>query len=145
MANGSAIVGGDAPIASRNRVRGHSGFHLSRFERDCSMSNRVLSSLPHRHYRRNGVVFWLSRLPGGAVTISLLDLPDAGVLTNAEMRFSIERTAQGEIRRCAAWRHERVAVAAYYMAESRTFEPGYELYDWTRAERKTDEIDEAQP
>lgn len=32
-------------------------------------------------------------------------------------------------------RHERIALTAYYLAEARQFEPGYEEQDWFAAER----------
>ncbi len=38
----------------------------------------------------------------------------------------------------ASDRHERVAVAAYYLAERRGFEPGRELDDWFMAENMLD-------
>jgi hypothetical protein len=49
--------------------------------------------------------------------------------------------AEDEFQRDAAWRHERVALAAYYLAEKRGFEPGHETADWSLAEVKTDAID----
>ena len=33
-------------------------------------------------------------------------------------------------------RHEMIAVAAYYRAEQRAFEPGHEMEDWLQAERQ---------
>ncbi len=30
--------------------------------------------------------------------------------------------------------YEKIAIAAYYLAEARCFEPGYELTDWLEAE-----------
>ncbi len=38
-------------------------------------------------------------------------------------------------------RHSRIAEAAYYLAERRSFDPGHELDDWLEAER---EIERAQ-
>jgi len=35
-------------------------------------------------------------------------------------------------------RHRRIAVAAYYRAENRGFEPGREVEDWLLAEREID-------
>jgi hypothetical protein len=46
-----------------------------------------------------------------------------------------------EIRRDAAWRHERVAVAAYYLAENRGFEPGQEAADWSLGELQIEALD----
>jgi hypothetical protein len=58
-------------------------------------------------------------------------------------RFRTGGSAQGEVDRTDAWRRERVAVAAYYLAEKRGFEPGYEVNDWARAELQTNAIDAA--
>jgi hypothetical protein len=60
-------------------------------------------------------------------------------------RSETRGAARGELDRDRAWRRERVAVAAYYLAEHRGFEPGCALSDWTRAELQTDAADEAQP
>jgi len=38
----------------------------------------------------------------------------------------------------SAARHSRIALAAYLLAESRGFEPGWELDDWLKAERAVD-------
>ncbi len=38
----------------------------------------------------------------------------------------------------AAEREARIAVAAFFLAESRGFEPGHELDDWLQAERQID-------
>jgi hypothetical protein len=38
----------------------------------------------------------------------------------------------------AAEREARIAVAAFYFAEARGFEPGHELDDWLRAEKQID-------
>jgi hypothetical protein len=53
-------------------------------------------------------------------------------------------SARGELRRDAAWRHERVSVAAYYLAQRRGFAPGGETTDWRLAEAQTDAADEAE-
>ena len=46
-----------------------------------------------------------------------------------------EFSQQAEIREPAgAERQQMVAVAAYYLAEKRNFEPGHELEDWLAAE-----------
>jgi len=47
-------------------------------------------------------------------------------------------SAEAEIRRDDAWRHERVSVAAYYLAANRGFAPGHEAADWSLAELQTD-------
>lgn len=39
-------------------------------------------------------------------------------------------------------RHEKVSVAAYYLAEKRHFEPGGELDDWFAAENMIDAADQ---
>jgi len=59
--------------------------------------------------------------------------------------LDVERneSSLGELQRDAAWRHERVAVAAYYLAERRGFESGNEDADWRLAEAQTDAVDEA--
>ncbi len=49
--------------------------------------------------------------------------------------------AEDEFRRDAAWRHERVSLAAYYLAQKRDFAPGHETEDWSLAESKTDAAD----
>jgi hypothetical protein len=41
----------------------------------------------------------------------------------------------------AALRLERIAVAAYYMAEARSFEPGHDAEDWLLAQVQIDAID----
>lgn len=51
-------------------------------------------------------------------------------------------TARGELLRDAAWRHERVSVAAYYLAQRRCFASGGEIADWRLAESQTDAVDE---
>jgi hypothetical protein len=45
------------------------------------------------------------------------------------------------LRRDAAWRHERVATAAYHLAQRRGFQPGREAQEWLAAERQTDVVD----
>jgi hypothetical protein len=50
-------------------------------------------------------------------------------------------SAAAAVRRDDAWRHERVALAAYYLAANRGFEPGYEAADWSLAEHQIDAID----
>jgi hypothetical protein len=54
----------------------------------------------------------------------------------------VERFAQDECRRDEAWRHTRIAIAAYYLAERRGFQPGSEAADWRLAERQIDAADE---
>jgi hypothetical protein len=50
-------------------------------------------------------------------------------------------SAQEALRRDAAWRHERVATAAYYIAEHRGFAPGSHGNDWGLAESQIDALD----
>lgn len=47
------------------------------------------------------------------------------------------------VQRTEAWRHERVATAAYYIAEKRGFAPGHDEEDWRLAEAEIDAIDSA--
>lgn len=44
-------------------------------------------------------------------------------------------TAPGDV----VGREARIAIAAFYLAEARGFEPGRELEDWLQAERQIDE------
>jgi hypothetical protein len=37
-------------------------------------------------------------------------------------------------------RHELIAVAAYYLAEGRNFEPGHETEDWLAAESQVESL-----
>ncbi len=71
--------------------------------------------------------------------VYILALPDAEI--NAESLKSHAESAAAGIRRDNAWRHERVATAAYYLAAKRGFEPGHEAEDWALAELQTDAID----
>ena len=50
-------------------------------------------------------------------------------------------SAEAAIGRDDAWRRERVALAAYYLAAKRGFEPGHEAADWLHAEHQIDAID----
>jgi hypothetical protein len=50
-------------------------------------------------------------------------------------------SAQLAVQRTEAWRQERVATAAYYLAEKRGFAPGHETEDWLLAEAQVDEAD----
>jgi hypothetical protein len=51
------------------------------------------------------------------------------------------RSAQAECRRDDAWRHHRISLAAYYLAEHRGFAPGSENADWTLAQSQIDAAD----
>jgi hypothetical protein len=52
-------------------------------------------------------------------------------------------SAQLAVQRTEAWRQERVATAAYYLAEKRGFAPGRETEDWLLAEAQVDAADAA--
>jgi hypothetical protein len=52
-------------------------------------------------------------------------------------------SAQLAVQRTEAWRQERVATAAYYLAEKRGFAPGHETEDWLLAEAQVDAADAA--
>lgn len=46
----------------------------------------------------------------------------------------IVRMAEAEAKSRAAERYDRIAIAAYFRAQRRGFEPGHELEDWLAAE-----------
>lgn len=50
----------------------------------------------------------------------------------------IEQHSLTETKSTAEQRHERIAVVAFRLAESRGFAPGGELEDWLRAESQID-------
>ena len=56
-------------------------------------------------------------------------------------QFDTAGSAKAENRRDDAWRHERVAIAAYFIAAHRGSGPGHEAEDWSLAELQTDAID----
>jgi Protein of unknown function (DUF2934) len=58
-------------------------------------------------------------------------------------RIRKSASAQLAVQRAEAWRHERIATAAYYIAEKRGFEPGHEDEDWRLAEAQIDAIESA--
>jgi len=66
-------------------------------------------------------------------------LPEVEI--TAQSRVPHAQSAESSIRRDDAWRHERVALAAYYLAANRGFEPGHEAQDWALAELQIDAID----
>jgi hypothetical protein len=43
--------------------------------------------------------------------------------------------------RSGAWYHNRIETAAYYLAEKRGFQPGFEAADWYLAEAEADALD----
>lgn len=60
--------------------------------------------------------------------------------TTATPRESAASPAPGE---APIVRVQRIAVAAYYLAEKRNFTAGYELDDWLSAERQIDAAEQA--
>jgi len=68
-----------------------------------------------------------------------LALPDEDIPTQS--LTPLVESALPSLRRDDAWRHERVATAAYYLAANRGFAPGHEAEDWCLAELQTDAID----
>jgi hypothetical protein len=71
--------------------------------------------------------------------VYIVALPD--VEMNTQSIDAQAALAEPSLRRDDAWRHERVATAAYYLAANRGFEPGHEAEDWSLAELQTDAID----
>jgi hypothetical protein len=72
--------------------------------------------------------------------VHALTLPDQEI--ESQLVKSRAESAEPGLRRDAAWRHERVATSAYYLAAKRGFESGHEAEDWSLAELQTDMIDE---
>ena len=66
----------------------------------------------------------------------------SGAVTNAREDADIAQPAAAEAAARAADRQVKVALAAYFIAERRGFEPGHELEDWLAAEA---EIAKAEP
>jgi hypothetical protein len=65
--------------------------------------------------------------------------PEAGMAATPEsIRWT--QTAQESSERL---RHDRIAIAAYLIAEARGFEPGHEADDWLHAQSQIDAIDSA--
>jgi len=58
----------------------------------------------------------------------------AAVGKSQEASWSIKTRAAAAKARSAEQIHQEIAVAAYYRAERRNFEPGRELEDWLYAE-----------
>lgn len=65
-----------------------------------------------------------------------------GAVANAREDADIAQLAAAEAEARAADHQVKVALAAYFIAEKRGFEPGHELEDWLAAEL---EIDKAEP
>jgi Protein of unknown function (DUF2934) len=68
--------------------------------------------------------------------------PEPSFEAPAGFRMEVVRSAQEECKRDDTWRHTRVTIAAYYLAERRGFEPGSEAADWKLAELQIDAADE---
>jgi hypothetical protein len=68
--------------------------------------------------------------------------PPASSIADDEDDAAEVGIAQRALMRANTWRHERVATAAYYLAQQRSFKPGNEAGDWSLAESQTDAIDE---
>jgi hypothetical protein len=71
--------------------------------------------------------------------IHIQSLPD--VEMSAQAKHPHVESSERSTQRDDAWRHERVAMAAYYLAAHRGFEPGHEAEDWSLAELQTDATD----
>ncbi len=76
---------------------------------------------------------------GSTTQLAGLGRPEPGPFDGR--RLDSVRTAQDERKRDGAWRHSRVAIAAYYLAERRGFQPGAEAADWRLAEMQIDSAD----
>lgn len=57
-----------------------------------------------------------------------------GVIAQLERDKDVRQLVAAEARDRTADRQASIAVAAYFIAEKRGFEPGYELDDWFAAE-----------
>lgn len=66
----------------------------------------------------------------------------SGAVANARDDADSAQLAAAEAEARAADHQVKVALAAYFIAEKRGFEPGHELEDWLAAEA---EIDKAEP
>lgn len=83
-------------------------------------------------------------------TLSGTEIPDEFLLAGprvgslAATRLPAEASAQGELKRDAAWRHARVSTAAYYISQQRGFGSGSDVKDWGLAELQIDALDEAE-
>lgn len=68
-------------------------------------------------------------------------LASVSVEIRTRSRHPPTESAEYGLRRDDAWRHARVATAAYYLAASRGFAPGHEAEDWSLGEQQTDAMD----
>jgi Protein of unknown function (DUF2934) len=57
-----------------------------------------------------------------------------GAIAQAQRDPGVAQMASAEAEACTADRQVEVALAAYFVAEKRGFEPGHELADWLAAE-----------
>jgi hypothetical protein len=69
---------------------------------------------------------------------ALLQLPEAARPPEPDATVATETDGAGEFDRL-----ERIAIAAYYRAQARGFEPGHELEDWLQAESEVDSASES--
>ncbi len=74
-------------------------------------------------------------------SIPHLKMPEA--LPAIAPRIRKSESAHLAVQRADAWRRERIATAAYYIAQKRGFAPGHEEEDWRLAEAQIDAIDSA--
>jgi len=97
---------------------------------------------------RGGVSIMNSQLDGARAAVNTgapksnsyqLRLPTAAPDIEPPLRTA--NAANKALQRAAAWRHERIKTAAYYLAERRGFEPGHEAEDWRHAEAQIDALD----
>lgn len=56
--------------------------------------------------------------------------------------LNVHPSARAEIQRDTAWRRERIATAAYYLAEHRGSAPSDQEENWLLAEAQIDALDE---
>lgn len=59
------------------------------------------------------------------------------ILRADEPRSDVAQSESHPPRESSASSHEAIARSAYFLAEARGFEPGYELDDWLAAERQS--------
>lgn len=91
-----------------------------------------------------------TKLDGGGAVLqsdglkeSMVPLGMSGDPSPMAPRVRKPASAQLAVQRTEAWRQERIATAAYYLAEKRGFAPGHQQEDWLRAESQIDATDSA--
>ncbi|MGA2778819.1 MAG: DUF2934 domain-containing protein [Steroidobacteraceae bacterium] len=82
-------------------------------------------------------------LPPDALKESLFRIKMPEAQSSIAPRVRKSASAQLAVQRTEAWRQERIATAAYYLAQKRGFEPGHEQEDWLLAEAQVDAGDAA--